>query len=284
VRSRLAFAFAVALFLPTIALAAPEIRVVPSSPRPGEVIFVTLHVGKELTRAACSWNRKSYSFLPDEGVYRVLLPVPAGLRAGGHHATVYWRYADGECGKGTLPIQVKPRQFGVQRLKLSASQEKKYDAPDTAREYALIGAALDLVTEERSWQGPFLMPVQGRISTSYGLQRYVNGRFDYRHKGVDIAAPLGTPVKAAAAGVVSLADASFQLHGQTLILDHGQGVSTLYLHLSEIHVAPGESVAPGQTIGLAGESGVATGPHLHYGVYVYHEAVDPLYWTRLPEF
>jgi murein DD-endopeptidase MepM/ murein hydrolase activator NlpD len=263
-------------------LAAPEIRAVPSSPRPGEVIFVTLSTDRELARAACSWNGKSYAFLPEEAAYRVHLPVPAGLKPGGHHATVYWREADGECGKQTLPLEVRARKFGIQRLKLSAKQERKYSSPDTAREYRLIGAALDLVSEQRYWQGNFLKPVQGRISTAYGLQRYVNGHFDYRHKGVDLAAPRGTPVQAAADGVVSLADDSFLLHGQTVIVDHGQGVATLYLHLSRILVTPGESVQQGQVIGEVGDSGVATGPHLHYGVYVYHEAVDPFFWTRLP--
>jgi murein DD-endopeptidase MepM/ murein hydrolase activator NlpD len=126
------------------------------------------------------------------------------------------------------------------------------------------------------------MPIRGRVSTAYGLQRYVNGHFDYRHKGMDIAAPLGSPLKAAADGVVSLAEESFLLHGKTIILDHGEGVATLYLHLSEIAVSPGEEVKQGQVIGRIGATGAATGPHLHYAVYVRHEAVDPLFWTHLP--
>jgi len=280
---RHALAFALFLSVSTAAFAAPDIRAVPSSPRPGEVIFVTLCGDKELARASCSWNQKSYAFLPYEDASRVLLPVPAGLKVGGRHATIYWRYADGEGGKQDLPIEVRPRQFGIQHLTLSAAQEKKYSAPETAREYKLISAALDTVTEECYWQGNFLRPVQGRISTAYGLQRYVNGHFDYRHKGVDIAAPMGTPVQAAADGVVSLADDSFLLHGQTVIVDHGQGVATLYLHLSQIDVSPGESVKQGQIIGRVGATGAATGPHLHYGVYVYHEAVDPFFWMRLPK-
>jgi murein DD-endopeptidase MepM/ murein hydrolase activator NlpD len=92
---------------------------------------------------------------------------------------------------------------------------------------------------------------------------------------VDIAAAKGTPVKAAADGVVSLADDSFVLHGQTIIIDHGGGLSSLYLHLSQIDVSPGESITQGQVIGRVGATGAATGPHLHYGVYVHHEAMDP---------
>jgi len=264
-------------------LAAPRISVTPKRPRPGEVIFVDLHPNEPLLRASCSWRGRLYPFLLNEGKYGLVLPVAAGARPGGRHATIYWRTPDGGGGSARVKLEVKPRKFGVQRLRLSAAQEQRYSAPETEREYQLIGAALDLVSPQRLWKGDFLVPLKGRVSTGYGLQRYVNGRLQYRHRGMDIAAPEGTPVLAAAAGVVSLADASFLLHGQTVVIDHGQGISTLYLHLSQIAVVAGESVAQGQVIGRVGATGLATGPHLHYAVYAYHEAVDPVFWTRLPK-
>jgi murein DD-endopeptidase MepM/ murein hydrolase activator NlpD len=267
---------------PALAAAAPSIAVVPRSPRVGDVVFVSLTPDRDLTRAACSWGGKSYQLLPTGASYQAILPVALTTKPGGHHGTLYWKCADGTMGSQTLPIEVERRRFGIQRLRLSASQQRTYSAPETARERALIGAALDLVSPERRWKGDFLMPAEGRISTEFGLQRYVNGRFDYRHRGVDIACPEGTPVRAAADGVVSLADDSFILHGKTVILDHGQGVATLYLHMSAIEVAPGESVRQGQVIGRVGSTGVATGPHLHYAVYAYHEAVDPFFWAKLP--
>ena len=259
-----------------------NIAMVPRSPRLGEVVFLNLAPEKELLRASCSWGGKSYSLLPNGPTYRVVLPVSLTTKPGGHHATLYWKHTDGTMGTQSIPVEVRARKFGVQRLKLSAGQASKYSAPKTARERQLIGAALDVVTAERRWSGDFAMPVEGRISTEFGLQRYVSGKFDYRHRGVDIACPEGTPVLAAAAGEVSLADESFLLHGQTVILDHGQGVSTLYLHMSAIEVRPGEVVQQGQLIGRVGSTGVATGPHLHYAVYVHHEAVDPFFWAKLP--
>jgi hypothetical protein len=167
--------------------AAPEITAVPSAPRPGEVIFLTFHLEQELVRAACSWNGRSYQFRfhDADGRYSLALPVSASTRAGGHHATIYWKYTSGEMGQQAVEIEVKPRKFGVQHLRLSSSQESKYTAPETKREKELIGAALDLVSPERLWRGSFVMPVQGRLSTAYGLQRYVNGKFSYRHRGVD---------------------------------------------------------------------------------------------------
>ncbi len=279
---RLLFALLVVLALAAPAWSAPGLTAVPRAPRPGEVVFVTLNAGKELAHASCAWNGKHYDFLPRGAKYQVLLPISAALKPGAYRATVRWAYAEGEQGEQVIPITVARRTFGVQHLKLSAKQEAKYEAPQTKREYALIGQALSLVTPEARWQGSFLLPVQGRISTSYGLQRYVNGHFSYRHRGIDIAAPQGTPVQAAADGVVALADDSFLLHGQTVILDHGHGVQTLYLHLSRIDVTPGQGVAKGQSIGRVGATGAATGPHLHYGVYVQHESVDPFFWTHLP--
>jgi murein DD-endopeptidase MepM/ murein hydrolase activator NlpD len=267
---------------PAIALAGPNIAVVPRSPRVGDVVFVSLTSDRDLTRAACSWGGKSYQLLPTGASYQAVLPVALTTKPGGHHATLYWKSVDETMGSQAISIEVKRRRFGIQRLRLSASQESTYSAPETERERELIGAALDLVSPDRRWKGDFVMPAEGRVSTEFGLQRYVNGRFDYRHRGVDIACPEGTPVRAAADGVVSLADDSFILHGKTVILDHGQGVSTVYLHMSAIEVAPDESVQQGQVIGRVGSTGVATGPHLHYAVYVHHQAVDPFFWTKLP--
>lgn len=246
-------------------------------------MFVTFRPEHELLRGACSWQGRSYRFLLVGDSYGLALPVSLKTRPGPCHAVVYWKYVGGGAGSARVDLKVAPRKFGVQHLRLSASQERRYTAPETEREYELIGAALDLVTEARLWEGAFIMPVEGRTSTEFGLQRYVNGRLAYRHRGMDIAADKGTAVRAAAAGVVSLADDSFLLHGQTIVIDHGQGTATLYLHLSEIAVATGEVVEQGQVIGRVGDTGVATGPHLHYALYCYHEPVDSLFWTRLPE-
>jgi murein DD-endopeptidase MepM/ murein hydrolase activator NlpD len=247
------------------------------------VLFITLRPEAQLERASCSWRGRSYQFLLNSDVYQLVLPIAASTRSGGYHATVHWKYAGGSGGQTSVSVQIHPRRFGVQKLRLSRRQEQRYSSPDTAREYRLIGAALDTVSPERLWKGDFRMPVSGRITTQFGLQRFVNGHFDYRHRGVDIAAKHGTPVRAAAAGVVSLADDSFQLHGKTIVIDHGQGTSSIYLHLSQIDVSPGNTISQGQIIGRVGATGIATGPHLHYAVYAYHEAVDPLFWLHLPE-
>jgi len=277
-------AAAAALFaLTPAARSAPDVTLLPKDPRIGEVVFLSVRPEKTLLRTACSWAGKSYSLQANGDSYELVLPVPLGTKAGATHATLYWKYADGSMGKETIPITVLARKFGIQHLKLSSTQESTYSAPKVERERELIALALDRVTPARRWNGSFIMPVEGRVSTSFGLERYVNGHFSYRHRGVDLACPEGTPVKAAAAGTVSLADDAFILHGKTIILDHGQGVSSLYLHLSAIEVTAGQQVEAGQVIGRVGSTGVATGPHLHFAVYAHHEPVDPFFWADLPD-
>ena len=118
---------------------------------------------------------------------------------------------------------------------------------------------------EREWAGKFRPPVDASISDVFGTRRTFNGKVQSMHQGLDYAAPTGTPVSAANAGTVLLAGPLY-FEGNCVVLDHGQGLLTLYLHLSEIRVKQGERIARGQVIGLSGGTGRATGPHLHLAV------------------
>ena len=122
----------------------------------------------------------------------------------------------------------------------------------------------------------FTWPVQGRVSGRFGNQRVYNGTPKPPHSGMDIAAVQGTPVLAPAAGVVSFADADLYLTGGTVLLDHGLGVSSNFLHLSRIDVAVGDRITQGQVIGTVGATGRATGPHLHWGMNWFEVRIDPL--------
>jgi len=123
--------------------------------------------------------------------------------------------------------------------------------------------------------GGFLRPAEGRISGVFGSRRILNGEPRRPHNGLDIAAPRGTPVYAAADGTVALVDPDMFLTGQTVMIDHGLGLTSVYIHMSDIAVTIGDRVTRGDRIGAIGMSGRATGPHLHWGVTLLSTHLDP---------
>jgi murein DD-endopeptidase MepM/ murein hydrolase activator NlpD len=120
----------------------------------------------------------------------------------------------------------------------------------------------------------FIQPLQGRVSSLFGHRRFFNGQARNPHSGLDIAAPTGSEISAPAAGEVTLVD-DLYYNGKTIFLDHGQGLITMYCHLSESLVTQGERVAQGEVIGLVGATGRVTGPHLHWSVSLNGYRVDP---------
>jgi murein DD-endopeptidase MepM/ murein hydrolase activator NlpD len=154
---------------------------------------------------------------------------------------------------------------------IAASVPKQYTEPNAEQlqrinqDKTLKEQAFARVTPEREWAGSFHSPVKARISDVFGTSRRFNGRVQSVHQGLDYAVPEGTPVAALNSGTVLLAQALF-FEGNCIVLDHGQGLLTLYLHLSKIEVKEGEHISSGQKIGLSGGTGRATGPHLHVAV------------------
>ncbi|MEO7251080.1 MAG: M23 family metallopeptidase, partial [Arenimonas sp.] len=134
------------------------------------------------------------------------------------------------------------------------------------REQAEVAAARQRDDDRDDFAGEFILPLEGRVSGLYGSQRVYNGTAKSPHSGLDIAAGQGTPIHAPTGGVVSFAKPDLYLTGGTVLLDHGHGVSSNFLHLSRIDVAVGDRVEQGQVIGLVGATGRATGPHMHWGM------------------
>lgn len=148
---------------------------------------------------------------------------------------------------GLPPAQVTPPAAALERIR------------DDGR---LIGQARQRFQARTDWLGDFEWPVIGRITGVYGSQRILNGEPRRPHFGVDIAAPEGTPIMAPAPGIVTMVHPDMYYSGATLLIDHGHGISTTYLHMSEISVSAGQRVAKGDVIGKVGATGRATGPHL----------------------
>lgn len=182
-------------------------------------------------------------------------------------------------GQGTFAhdVRVHAREFPEQRLRVSREMVSP-DAsllPRIEQERKQARAALEQVTPLRHWQPPFVRPVQGSVSSAFGLRRFFNDQPRAPHRGVDLRGPEGTPVRAFSRGEVALAGDHY-FAGRSIYIDHGLGVVTQYIHLSEILVQEGEMVDAGQVIGKVGATGRVTGPHLHFGLSVLGMWVDPL--------
>lgn len=177
-------------------------------------------------------------------------------------------------------LTIEPRGWAISRL--SSLPKYPVPAPEFARvrpgELAQINAARAQGVMSDGWRQPFLWPATGRISTLFGSQRiYRNGEAGSYHSGVDVAKPTGSVIVAPADGVVTLAsDRPFTLEGYLLLVDHGAGLNSAFMHLSRIDVRAGDRVVRGQPIGLVGATGRATGPHLHWGMKWNDARIDPL--------
>ena len=176
-------------------------------------------------------------------------------------------------------IAITPRAWPVERIDgvpPATVDPPKAIAERIEREQARVSAARERDDARTGFAQVFAWPLQGRISGRFGNQRVYNGTPKSPHSGMDIAAPTGTPVNAPADGVVSFADAGLYLTGGTLVLDHGHGISSNFLHLSRIDVRPGDVVRQGDVVGAVGATGRATGPHLHWGMNWFDVRIDPL--------
>lgn len=179
-------------------------------------------------------------------------------------------------------INVAPRKWKIEhvninrRARTASESFKRRRAPELAR----INAARSATNESDGWRQTFIWPVKGRISGMFGNQRIYNGDPGSYHSGVDIASPTGTYYVAPADGVVTLAASSpFTLEGNLLMIDHGMGLNSAFLHGSEILVEEGQEVKRGEPIGRIGSTGSATGPHLHWSMKWNAARIDPILLT-----
>jgi hypothetical protein len=169
------------------------------------------------------------------------------------------------------PAQVENVSFSAAKLALMKAEHQ---------ESLQIHRANRLLSRDQQWEGVFMYPVDGPVIGEFGVRRIRNGKIQAGfHKGVDLKANKGTPVLSANSGTVVLA-ARYRAHGRTVLVNHGQGVMTIYLHMQSIAVKLHQKVKKGQPIGTVGSTGLSTAPHVHFQVYVHGVPVDPKPWTE----
>lgn len=178
----------------------------------------------------------------------------------------------------TIPLTLSSRDYNVQRIEGVPARTVNPDPKHLTRirqESSEVKQARDADSDIGGFLQQFIWPINGPITGVYGSQRVYNGEPRRPHFGIDIAAPMGEEIVAPADGIVGLAHPDMFFSGATMVIDHGFGVSTSYLHMSEMRVKKGDKVKQGQVIGLVGASGRATGPHLCWRLNWYQTKLDP---------
>lgn len=180
--------------------------------------------------------------------------------------------------KEIVEIDIAARDWPVERV--DGVPEKTVNPPPEiaariAREQAAVAKVRERNDARSDFAQGFAWPLTGRVTGRFGRQRVYNGTPAAPHSGTDVAAPAGTPLLAPAPGIVTFADPALYLTGGTVVIDHGQGVSSTFLHLSKIDVQPGQRVERGGKLGEVGATGRATGPHMHWGLNWFDVRLDP---------
>jgi biotin carboxyl carrier protein len=264
---RIAVATIVLGFLSTQAVA----RDWPEESRvPGGIAYVEVPGGATPPVATVDGFRAAVVRRDDRWIAVVGIPLSASL--GEHKVRV-----DGPQGRVDVPFSVTDKHYRTQHLTIRNQRQVEPNADDLRRieaETARSDAALSKFTATGTAAFQLLQPVAGARSDSYGSRRYFNGQPRKPHSGMDIAAAEGTPIRAPAAGTV-VESGDFFFNGNTLFIDHGYGLVTMYCHLDSIKVKTGQHVASGEVIGTVGSTGRVTGPHLHWGVALNRAMVDP---------
>ena len=263
-----------------------RVTVEPSSPAPAQVFRVRAEgeASKSGSSVELRLGGHVFALWPvGAGAWEGLAVLDRDETAGLKELLVVAVGPDGEALLSVEELTVAERDYGVQELKvdermvtLSPEDEKRAE-----RENRLIRSVLAGVSRERLWSLPFSYPVPGKISGPFGVRRVFNGKPRNYHGGIDMAAPRGAPVVAAAGGRVALTG-NFFFTGNTVLLDHGFGLFTAYFHMDSVAVVEGEAVEPGVVLGLVGSTGRSTGPHLHWSVYVAGVRADPVSLVDLP--
>lgn len=250
----------------------------------GTAVLLSVPHEPELIAVEAGWRDRAVP-LSRRGDWFTVIGVDLDDSAGAHPVELRRSYSDGSNNIEQVSIEVHPKEFRTTRLTV----EPKYvelsedNQARAAREREEINSIYAETTSEPLWQASFTVPIPGVDGgRNFGHRRVFNDQPRAPHSGADLTATTGTPIQATNRGRVVLAKNLF-FSGNAVFLDHGLGIYSVYLHLSEIGVEVGQIVERGEVVGLAGATGRVTGPHLHWGVRVQGARVDPFSLLEIPE-
>lgn len=266
---RLADLIAVVLFcVPVLAQALPEHQAVP-----GGIAVIKLDTNtRQAPTAYYAGNR--VMVIRENGHWYAVVGIPLTAKQGNHHIRVKEQVPP----PYNVGFGVKDKQYATQHLTIKNKRKVNPNATDLKRirsEKKIILAALKQWTNQDSVETSFMKPVDGPFSSPFGLRRFFNKQARKPHSGLDIAAAEGVSILNPSTGVV-IDTGDYFFNGNTVLIDHGQGLVTMYCHMSRIDVKPGQKVKRGEIIGAVGKTGRVTGAHLHWGVSLNNTRVDPM--------
>lgn len=242
------------------------------SPVPGGIAVVPVAAETE-PAPEVYFNDQRVLVVPHAGKWQAVVGLPLSLSPGPQAVQVNDRSGQ----RREFSFIVQPKDYAEQRLIVKDRRMVEPSAKDLARiarETEIIRKVFTTWSDRPLTSLQFVPPARGRISSVFGLRRYFNDQPRQPHSGIDIAGPVGTPVTAPFAGIVANTGEYF-FNGRTIFIDHGQGLISMFNHLSRITVKNGARVAAGEKIGEIGMSGRVTGPHLHWTVSLNNSRVDP---------
>jgi len=260
-----------------------ELTFEPNRVDQGRVLVVRLNANKRLYDLEGEFWEQKFPFYKAGGGFTSIIGVRASCPPGEYPVAVtgYDAYDEPLELKGTLTV--RDGGYVEETVVIDAPEKKKIFDPALEEkkilEYRKVQSIITRRRDEQLWAGAFAMPVLGRITSPFGTYRTYSTGHAERHIGVDVANKERTPVRAANRGVVMLAE-ELIVRGNTVIVDHGRGVFSIYNHLSAVAVEPGQELEKGEVLGYIGSTGLATGPHLHWEMRVFKWVVDPVEWTK----
>lgn len=239
--------------------------------------IVEIRVSGEDVRAVKGYFRdQEISFFAEQGSFAALFGVDLEERPGPLGLAIQGWGPSGEKNEKRVILRVRKKTFSQEKISVPAVFDRMDEATSRRieQEQERLNRLWAISTPQRLWEGDFLAPVSGGITSPFGLRRIVNGSPRSPHGGVDLKAPLGAEVFAANHGRVVLREELF-FSGKSIVLDHGGGLYTMYFHLDDFRVEKDSQVRKGELVGWAGMTGRVTGPHLHWGARLNGARVDP---------
>jgi murein DD-endopeptidase MepM/ murein hydrolase activator NlpD len=266
-----------------------EVRLSAPQASQGSLILAQVLSQKSLREVTGKWNERDVYFWGggssaavrrDTGSHlsEALLGVDLEKPPGDYELSVSATTENGEQAECTATLAVRAGKFATESLTVQKQfvEPNEQQAQRAVAEQEKLRQIFDHITPEKLWHGPFRLPLAGAVrGTNFGKRRILNGQPRSPHTGADFPAPTGTPIHATQSGRVVLAEELY-FSGNTVIIDHGYGIYSLYGHLSTTDVTVGDAVKAGAVIGKVGATGRVTGPHLHWGVTVNKARVNPI--------